>query len=257
MATPRKLYRFYSPVASRLLLDKKLWFSSIKDFNDIFEMRPRFDGAMPGYIREAQARVFALRPKIIPDFETFVEKVTLSEAEIEIKCEEYADHSQEAVGRDFGVLCLCAELGSPAVWGHYTRSNTGFAIEFDGEHAVFSGENCYQMTYEPERPQFDPDPENLLKMTRNKCPDWSYESEYRVILPRELLRWEKRNPGDAKEMGFLPLPTDAVQAVYFGCKADSKTLAALTEGMKSLPHVKAYRMKTHPTEYKLIPVSYA
>jgi hypothetical protein len=57
---PEQLFRYYSPVHSHIFAEKKLWFSSVTDFNDIFEVVPRFDKLIPELLEGNLQRTYPL-----------------------------------------------------------------------------------------------------------------------------------------------------------------------------------------------------
>ena len=53
------MFRYFSPKASDIFKDQKLWFSAVTDFNDPFDVAPRHDKAAEEMATKAIKKAFA------------------------------------------------------------------------------------------------------------------------------------------------------------------------------------------------------
>ncbi len=96
----------------------------------------------------------------------------------------------DAILRDTGMICLCANVSNPVMWAHYADCHKGVAFEFE-----FRGEyvrSLEEVKYSRRRVLIGPDDDLddtetfrriQMAMLRTKGADWSYEHEYRWVFP--------------------------------------------------------------------------
>jgi hypothetical protein len=110
------------------------------------------------------------------------------------------------------------------------------------------------MEYSLSRPFADD--EDYRKILLTKSPEWAYEQEHRLIKPSQEAKLGKRR--DGRDWHYLPLPLEALKAVYFGYRIQAKVrdelLASLTSD--SAKHIRPYIMRLHPKEYRLVPTAW-
>jgi len=165
---------------------------------------------------------------------------------------------------EIGICCFSTICDNPLMWGHYTRSYTGFAVKFNNElllkseHLAIRSHVSYLRDYEPSNPKFnkvrnqfrdlDIDSEikenslHLIIMLHEYCWkyfDWKYEKEYRAIAI---------NSSDFDRK--LTFNTEEVMEVYIGHRMISHEPAAynlLRHILKTkYPNVKVFEVKPHP-----------
>jgi hypothetical protein len=247
MSMPKSIFRFWRPSDADALADRKMWFSSVRYFNDFFEMRPQLGESFARQEKEAKLMTFAFNVPPHIDWPRFNKTVKLSPVDrVELQ-EKHSEGLVEDYSKRFGIVCFCATIASPAVWGHYADHNQGFALEFDT--AIYPLTECLEMKYRKDRPQFSTD--NWEQVLSTKSLEWEYEKEFRLIIPVEYLQTGKCKPSDSFERYFLPIPDGMVRGVYFGCRSSLELIEKVRE---ALPDVKAYRMKPHLTDYRFDPV---
>lgn len=88
-----------------------------------------------------------------------------------------------------GMLSLTSTYSSFPMWAHYAANASGFVVEFRDLHKVFPGDKTgslnalKQVEYlaEPSGMTFDPATQDKLFFSKHLA--WSYEQEWRVVLP--------------------------------------------------------------------------
>lgn len=140
---------------------------------------------------------------------------------------------------------------SIVMWGHYASSHTGFCIEYDISklpkddirriilYPVIYSERLFDVTSQisaSRHGKFN----NLFGMvvSTHKSPDWSYENEWRFVLPL----------GDAcDDMNYnMPIPS----AIYLGTRISEENENKIREiaSAKSIP---TFKMKMSENKFKL------
>ena len=92
----------------------------------------------------------------------------------------------------FRVCPLSAVRDDVLMWGHYGDSHRGFCLEFRPKNDRTFREMCFPVIYQPDYPDLNasgpsPDgiPHPLLRLLMTKSEQWSYESEWRMVLQIE------------------------------------------------------------------------
>jgi|ERR1039458_99544 hypothetical protein len=249
---PERLFRYFSPGQSQIFAEQKLWFSSASDFNDVFEALPRHDQLIEEITEDALEKSYAFLPP----------KITISYSEykslsrewrsriIEKSNEEFPDGFQARFSKFYGIVCFTEHLNSLLMWGHYTDCHRGFVIEFDPQHDLFTPRDCRKACYGENRPVFTK--ASTAHILLCKSSEWAYEDEHRIIRPKtELSQGTYSRNGIETEGHFVPLPTDAIKAVYFGCRIAPEHRHNLLKPLEAHPHIERYFMRKSRTAYKL------
>jgi len=250
---PKRLFRYFSPRHSRLFIDQKLWFSTAQDFNDIFEVVPRYDDLVPRLVEEGMKVTYAFTDQaVVPNWHAYRKALEKANKELIDECNEtFPDGFQAKFSEHFGILCFSEHLDSLLMWGHYTDCHKGFAVEFDPRHTLFTVRDFGKVTYPTTRP-FVEQKEKMLLM---KSPEWEYEAEHRLIKPHhELVPETSEAAGVKKTRYYLRLPMDSVKAIYFGCRMDAKIRRDLLTPLDSFPQIQSFFMRRNQTAYKLDPI---
>jgi hypothetical protein len=254
MTKPKRLFRYFPPEASDVLAQQKLWFSAAKDFNDIFEVVPRYDRLLTQHIDKQTKIVFAFNPDNAPNDWAVYKKYMkpLEDRLYRESLETLPGAFQAKFSEHFGIVCFCGNGHSPLMWGHYTNCHQGFVVEFEPEHPLFATEGFGKVQYCHARPFVEE--KDYAKILLTKSPEWDREEEYRLIKPYHELTKGKRR--DGKEKHFIPLPSESIKAVYFGnrilCSARDELIESLASA--SYRHVKPYIMTLHDTDFTLVPL---
>ncbi len=257
MSRPARLYRYFVPEASDLLAAQQLWVSAASDFNDVFEVVPRYDKLIEDqYLAEVQKNHAFLPPEINVSWPEYKRSMwRLIEQAIAEDHEVLPEGFQKKFSEHFGIVCFGTKLDCLLMWGHYTKSHSGFVVEFDPRHSMFDPTEFGKVEYSEVRPLVDVI--DYRKILLQKSPEWSYEQEYRLIKPVALLPKAMRR--DNREKHFVSLPLDAVRAVYFGLRMPRERRDELLSSL-TLPgreHIAKYAMRRHREKYAITPVAWA
>ena len=119
----------------------------------------------------------------------------------------------------YGVLCLTDRPQSSCLWSHYGDKHKGIALGFDFNQ---TGDSLFRVNYSTTRPALDiseetkpGDPkamEQIIKCLTTKSADWSYEQEFRIILPLSNLHVAKRVI-EGKNVHFIPMPNQLREVI--------------------------------------------
>lgn len=160
----------------------------------------------------------------------------------------------EFAQRGMKICSFSARVDSVVMWGHYASSHTGFAIEYDV--TSWSSGNIqrrvlYPVIYRQEL--FDSTKYHLQAASEegfnnlfgviaaiHKSPDWSYENEWRFVLPM------------GQSFPDQNYPVLKPSAVYVGSRIgpeDKKRLSEIAV-RKMIP---IYQMSLSTSEFKLVP----
>ncbi|QND82807.1 Uncharacterized protein ChrSV_0579 [Chromobacterium vaccinii] len=196
---PRFLYKYFpSPFGFQntieriewlkaVLIGSKIHLSSRNDFNDPFDVSPRFidtanDTEMASAISRSQARL---------------QKWNVSPLKLAMKYIEFKSQREELLnsiklGIDeqlakIGIFCLSEANQNILMWSHYASNHTGLCVKFDMSADLSLIGLIKKVEYTPgnERPTLEAVksrgiPEILAALS-SKSKDWEYEKEWRVL----------------------------------------------------------------------------
>lgn len=177
-----KLYKFlpFNDHSLSLLINKQIWCPKAKTLNDPFEFHFHLTDTSIGSIP--------------------IDQNSIEDAKKDIK--------------ELAILCLSEINHDILMWSHYTEGHTGFCIEFErsDNNDLGNWDYCLPVTYNKiEVPSFDVSQlekkASVAKIVATKAPNWSYEKEWRLIVPHNFAN------------GIIPLPAK-ITSVIFGCKMD-------------------------------------
>jgi hypothetical protein len=131
-----------------------------------------------------------------------------------------------------GVLCLCKNGLSPAMWAHYTHQHKGLLIEFDETHDFFqthkrAGQRL-EVGYQKTRSVWDYEKEMGDEALRIKSSEWIYEDEVRFV---RLLETAGAHADPNGKPTLVPLPPASVVGVTVGMRATEKTIEAIERAL--------------------------
>jgi DUF2971 family protein len=177
---------------------------------------------------------------------------------------------QERFGKKFGILSLAESPANLLMWAHYGDSHKGFVIEFDAADKFFDQRQSpvdtlryvRKIEYSIDRPAitlFDPAEDDVAHAERmvaatllTKGQDWSYEREWRLILP---LDEPEAHPREVRgEVHLFPVAPSAITAVILGSRCSEELRAAVNEALTSheeLAHVELRQASTSHTRYEV------
>jgi hypothetical protein len=240
---PETIFKYFGSERAGILKDLRIRFANPAEFNDPYEVCPRFD------VAAEKTATKAVRNLVILDTQLGIPQKRASELLEDCKKRVLADrvmyHThrfQKECGEKFRMLCFSANIQSPLMWGHYCDSHSGFALGFDGEHEFFK--DLYPVFYDEHRPHADdPIKGQLIPLTKNF--EWGYEEEWRIV-----------RPVHSTAAYFETLPVECIKAVYFGLRI-SPALRWNIEMALKLPqceNIQTFQMALDVADYKLIPV---
>ncbi len=262
MELPEKLYKYVRSDGVRLLAEKRLRVPSPAGFNDPFEILPSLETLLPEdrvtslisdwlddtwldeiYAATARGRGTtpdALRTELPPD----ELRRRLAEAGAGGDMEEMAPHLMRVVHAAaavrVGMLCFTETPDSLLMWGHYADGHRGLVYGFDPRHPFFDrrigGEDgipsLQRVEYSRRRPRMTAAdtraPEDVFaellahRFFFTKSDDWSYECEWRFVLPLDPSRSE-----DGEQ--YLPLPEGLLTTVILGSRVEEEDRARVME----------------------------
>ncbi|HEV2137048.1 MAG TPA: DUF2971 domain-containing protein [Terracidiphilus sp.] len=142
----------------------------------------------------------------------------------------------------FGVLSLAGTSTSALMWAHYAGGGSGSVIEFDARHRWFwdrrtpqdSFNHLRRVNYRDRVPAYFLNLPDEIALY-SKTPDWSYESEWRII--RHLNEADKKEgPGGyGKDVLLFAVPPGAIKCIVWGYRSAPESI----EQLKRVVHAKA------------------
>src|ERR1035437_3312152 len=262
---PERLFRYFPAEASNFFAAKKLWLSSLKDYNDPFDAFPGFDLLVEGQFNHSMKIEYAFLPPQVnctfTDFKKTLEShrefSTFKAEGIEATAEKFRDLADNC----FRIVCFSERLDELLMWAHYTFSHKGFVVEFNPKHQIFANDEFelvdYPKTEERPKIKFDGQSEaELIKMLFVKSSHWNYEREWRLAMSvgNSSLKIGKRR--DEKELNYLELPTDAILRLYLGWQMpeDNRNELISSLGHDEWKHVEKFVMCPDKTKYAIQPI---
>ena len=167
--------------------------------------------------------LFLNNPELISSAEDIDKRLSSTEVKV-----------QKELNDTFCIGSLAADNKNRLMWAHYAENHTGFCIEYDYANAP-KGILPMPVLYSHRRPKipwdivYDPNPENLKKANKvfmkallTKDEVWSYEQEWRILIPTAMGRLVKMPP---------------ISCIYLGarCSDDNKKLIKIVAERRSVP----------------------
>jgi hypothetical protein len=215
---PNYLYRYRATGEHlrQILVGNSLYCSSPKHFNDALDCRiPTELSGMPDDVRSYCDGLITERWPSMPADER---NRRVDRFVSEGRWENTARDVQPIVD-NCGVLCLSERWDISCMWKRYAQDHTGVCLEFlaaDEKELTGFGSLFFKVTYS-DRIEFSllADPwEQAKRILLTKSTAWSYEQEWRFILPA---------PFGASTVGNLPFLPEFLTGVIFGYKVDDAT----------------------------------
>jgi len=260
---PKTLRRYFAlnPVKGglgglALLEEGRLWFSNISNFNDPFDTLPRHDVVAKYTYDYLIRREYAfLPPGKDPDFNRYLRRHKDRLPIVERRAQLLYPHKYRAAfASRFGVVCFCGGDESVLMLAHYADGHRGFVVELDYLQIGPVGE-MRKVVYSNERVHVDASGEEALW---TKSPHWSYEAEYRLIVPIAALASTFQG---GVTCHYLEVDVKLVRRVYLGWLWDHGADRNPNEAMRllkalsreELSHVEVVQMEPAAGDYSLIP----
>lgn len=253
---PKTLIKFYPayylPDGSNYSLDtvinKKLWVSSPKLFNDPFDSAINIDYSMElsNMAAEVMRDVFG-EQKTDELMNTPVFKIAVQQASKKV----HKELSQRNLEIEQGVFVSCfsekTNINSVCMWAHYANNHSGFCAEYDFKDIKNTGDyGCFPIKY-TDRYVLDDNPATiqesigfLLNLVFTKAKSWKNEKEWRIV----------KFPEETNKEGYtidFALP----KKIYLGCKVKEKLRKDLCSFCNQ-NNIPIYQMQLKPGSFYMI-----
>lgn len=239
-----RLYKYLHPDRIDILKNLTIRFSSPKDLNDPFELKPSVKG-----LATSKELIDHLHQGIPDEIEKGYRKlprnvrrrITLNQfranasnfiPDAEQSMLEMASHAtpileeklRQAMESEIGLLCLSEVPDSLLMWAHYADSHRGFLLEFDVDSTFFNqrrSENdefgfLRSVRYQSSRPHILMSEMEAIDVFLTKGEDWRYEAEWRMLMPLSQATKHLEKPNETVHL--FDLPTRAIVGITFGCR---------------------------------------
>ncbi len=264
--SPSKLYKYTTvDAALKILTTSTVRFSSPNCFNDPYDSRP------PIYLKcdnkNTKQKLYNAGINIKED-SMVLNKKTTSISNFFTKQHKY-----------YRIFCLSKTNKSILMWSHYANCHRGVVIEFNSNTPIIKEAEPikYQksMTIDFDILKDFPKLQNKKaqktqeKLYLIKFTDWQYEQEYRCSFITEDSEnfkkkfhskdvnnktWENcsKEFEKMKEHIHIPIPVNAIKAVYLGCNINPIDKTAIIEILKTkYPRAKCYEAKKFENSFEL------
>ena len=242
---PRFLHRYFNfQKGMEFLRTGKLRLASVFDFNDPFESFVKTKYPMFFLsLREGMSHE-QIRKKI----DILSKQVLLNKDKMWTKASNYIFN----IGM-YRMACFSEVDNDILMWGHYGRGHKGILVTFD-TNMHFWGNDFYQVNYSSERLNIKMDGydsnqvQRLFLMRKAEC--WTYEKEWRYILPKSRCIENKYKNG-SPFFSVNPKP-ESVAKIVIGCKMGKNELLLFQKVIKKKwPNVKICRAQPTTSKYSL------
>jgi hypothetical protein len=228
-----------------ILVGSVMRLSCPADFNDPFDMAAKLSVAATEEHRLAKFNRVLDERGVTGDQRRDMMRALMN-ATVEDLLNIFRD-SHVRLRRTAGVISFAGDPFSTLMWSHYARHHEGVCLQFDRARDFPTLAHAVRVDYEPDLPLVNwiiDAEEGIKQMLLRKDPCWSYENEYRIVLPEQA----------GKYVRFRP---EALRAVIYGCKAGDNVIAAVESllaerAAAKLPDVERYTAALHESRYALI-----
>jgi hypothetical protein len=255
------LYKFISDIdAVKNILAGNVKFTPISELNDPSEMTPTLnDQDILDSLKHMQQHGYSecdmkfLRQQgnilrtLAPRFKAIPIPNNSVEANSIIKSSYYETHfdqikqlfmetSQEIVSK-VGVLCLTNHYHCLPMWAHYANNSKGFVIEFINLDQPFKGDETgvlrqvRQITYNGEKCGITFEPRSHENGFFSKYKDWSYEQEFRVVMP--LVDCEQQNINQV-QVHIYKIPKNCINRIILGWQTSDEQTIEIKQQVKEI-----------------------
>ncbi len=146
----------------------------------------------------------------------------------------FIETSQEIVSK-VGVLCLTNHFNCLPMWAHYANNSKGFVIEFINLDQTFKGDETgvlrqvRQITYNGEKCGITFEPSSHENGFFSKYKDWSYEQEFRVVMP--LVECEQQNNN---QLHIYKIPKKCINRIILGSQTSDEQAIEIKQQVKEI-----------------------
>lgn len=290
--TPRYLYKYFSYERYEFIANREIRFTQPSALNDPFEFRPHissfgddsevWDVAYREAIKHVE-KAFADNPQKYQNlsFDQFIllnqEKIELMTQEAVIKLSPEVNRKMGEAIRNYadenlGILSLSAKSDNLLMWSHYSSSHQGFVVEFDLETKFFNQQDLASLNtenpariqdeyglvkkvdYSNKRPSIVVTKELNLSNFLKKGDAWSYEEEFRMLMPLSLGRLLKdRLDKGGDQIWIFEVPVESIARIILGHYTSQELIDSALKMRNELGcnSIKIQRAELDHMEYKL------
>jgi hypothetical protein len=169
-------------------------------------------------------------------------------------------------GSLIGVVSFTEEPASLLMWAHYADKHMGFVVEYAPEHPWFDRRRgpddeffrLRQVHYQTERAAVVATQTSGEELMLTKSEEWSYEKEWRVVLPLEGCVVKAQDAHHGVPVHAVQVPREAIRRVILGCRMSPEARRVVIERAAGLPiHEAVPSKKTYGLETRAVPSSAA
>lgn len=275
-----RLYKYFHPDRIDVLQNGTIRFSSPKVLNDPFELKPHisalapkdhihfdFETKLPNILTEEYAKLPAHFRRQVT-IKQFQELAKAQLPQLKAQLQGYTEMAVPMVQRIMsekledmvGILCLTESPVNLLMWAHYADAHQGFVVEFDVDSPFFDQRkspeddlrHLRKVIYREQRPSL------VLSEMENFSPfltkglDWSYEAEWRLMLP--LLSASVVIGEGQNAVHLYEFPRSAIRSVILGCRipeAKEKEIRRVLHTTDEFKDVLCLRAQIDETHYRL------
>lgn len=290
--SPKYLYKYLSHERYEFLVNREIRFTQPNALNDPFEFRPHISsfGDPSEVLDIAYRNAIEYMGKIFTDNPQKYPRLNLDQF-IKLNQQKIEGMAQEAVMKlspdinkkmgeairnyadeNLGILSLSAKCDNLLMWSHYCASHHGFLVEFDVETNFFNQQDLASLNiemptriqdeyglirrvnYSNERPSIVVTKELNLSNFLIKGDAWSYEEEFRMLMPLALGRLARDGVDKGgNKVSVFEVPLESITRIILGHYA-SRELIDLALKMRIIPeheNIKVQKVELDHREYKL------
>ncbi|WP_410499103.1 DUF2971 domain-containing protein [Chitinibacter sp. S2-10] len=271
-----RLFKYFHPDRTDVLLNGMIRFSSPKILNDPFELKPYISGIADNDYLGAQfeknftaliEEEYAQSPeqlRLAVSFEKFQQFAEERKSSVLHGVREHTKKLTPKINsiinnkfeEIIGILCFTESAENILMWAHYADSHQGFVVEFDENSPFFNQRksdedemrHLRKIVYRNERPAINLTDIDDLSSFLTKGIDWSYEQEWRMMLP--LVDANKVIDDGSNRIHLFHYPKEAIRSIIFGCRSKVETKNAVFDAIGNL-NIPCYQAKINDMHYKL------
>lgn len=222
------------------LVNRRIYCSSPRDFNDPWDCYPYFDSD----IYKDQNERNKLSDWLADDVQKRSGSGLDSSSEIQInQIKQSFEKAEEFISKFFTptffdqyrVYCLGPDVENVLMWSHYADSHKGICFEFSVNNRLFC--NALSCIYSDKYPIIKLHDNSDLQLVLAKSSVWEYEKEYRIIAQEACYGTDDIDIPRTND-GYLQIPDEALMSVIIGCRGNIQRVKELVRKHASQVSIK-------------------
>lgn len=249
------LYK-YLPMKRRDILERgMIRFSQPGDFNDPFDLNPRFQLMSKADLARGPQAFQEMLRTLQPGIQRASAETAITDGMYSLNNSKIA---RSLFDSKFGVLSLSESPNNLLMWAHYADCHRGFVLQLDETHEFFAprtfdGQELVlsRVEYSDERPDLSYSNVYSPSVYYRKSPAWAYEAEWRIFRP--LADAQIVDPHPRYPRALFELPPQAIRGVIIGVAVDHQTRTSMFELLQrpDLKHIIIYQTRLSDENYSL------